>query len=157
MKPNARVAVEYVTLDGTTPTYSFPVAINGNWIASISAFTVDGKTSPVYPNLRGNYAGCAVGSSCAWDFDFETTAAMGNVSLIRNGDVRTILNSDATTVNDDGGWNSQYQQEMIVDPAPVSLDPGNHLLALRGRVAGGPSFSVTSNVRMMPASCYSGN
>ena len=84
-----------------------------------------------------NCSGCPVGAQGAVDF-FHTTNAgsQGSLSLLSNGDARTILDHDNFAGNDNGGADGSALAIARMQPVSMSLTPGNYTVSLKGTVKG---------------------
>lgn len=137
------VAIESASARGSHSIYSFALLNeDGSEMLDNLALSVDGGTpQPVGHSARS-------GAS----FTFSHNAGMlGTTSLLRNGDAVTILNSDSTRENDNGGPGGMYLSQAAVSPAIFHWGVGFHSLQLTGTVLGDSplSFRGSQSVRII--------
>ncbi|HTK59684.1 MAG TPA: hypothetical protein VL283_00600 [Candidatus Baltobacteraceae bacterium] len=93
------------------------------------------------------------------DFAYATNAGTnGNVSLLADGDARTILNTDSFAGNNDGGADGSALAAALMDPVGGDLGAGDHLVTLTGTVKGNSAaasvdFSVTQIIHVITPGC----
>jgi hypothetical protein len=78
------------------------------------------------------------------DFNyFGNAGTYGNSSLLQNGDVRTILNTDSFAGNDNGGSNGDDLAYARMQEISVLLKEGQHTIVLTGKVKGNDAVAET--------------
>jgi hypothetical protein len=124
------------------------------------AISIDGQdAAPVGATYVQNAPGALPGDPGALDFNYVTNAGTnGNVSLLADGDARTILNTDSFDGNQNGGADGQALAAMVLDPVGADLGAGDHTVTLTGTVKGNNAsatadFSVTQTVHIITPGC----
>lgn len=116
-----------------------------------------------YPGstIQSNAPGAMPGDSGALDFMYTQNAGTnGNTALLKDGDARMILNSDAFAGNDNGGANGQALAMAHADQSDFDLDVGDYIVGLTGTVKGNNAsatsigFSVTKLITIVSPGCH---
>ena len=115
---------------------------------------------PATSTVVANAPGALAGPPGAVDFAYTTNAGSnGAVSLLQNGDARTILNTDGFAGNNNGGADGSALAWAIMDPVTLTLAPGTYSITLTGTVKGNTAqaapipFSVSQTVQVIGQSC----
>jgi hypothetical protein len=101
------------------------------------------------------------GDPGALDFKyFSNAGSNGDLSLLANGDARTILNTDSFAGNQDGGKDGSALAAVITVPVPLEVPQGSHLLVLTGKVKDNSAqlftrLRVSSTVNVVTPGCSS--
>ena len=169
----AEIAGQSVTKSAKTGTkYSFNLrAPNGTSRVTNLELLLD-NVHLDYPTstLLENCPGCLLGSPNAVDFVYTTNAgAKGTTSLLSDGvnlsapelaqDARTILNTDSTTLNNDGGVDGiELSWALSSGATAQNLGVGTYNLMLRGTIIGidassNVNFSVTKIISIVGSGC----
>lgn len=148
----ASLASEEVIKSGRYTDFAFVAGLfNGQSLFTNLSLSVDGSkvASPSVTIERGQ------------DFSYTTNSgSYGNVSLLRNGDAETILNSDSTRFNDNGGSGGYLMEMAVTKPVTVNLAPGNHSVSLSGKflmasVNQSMPFTVGQDITVVAPGCSS--
>ena len=143
--------------------YSFSLlASDGTVRVQDLAVSLDGAppTSLVSTYVQ-NAPGAKAGDPGALDFNYVTNAGSnGNLSLLADGDARTILNTDSFAGNQDGGADGRALAAVITAPLRFDLPVGDHSLVLTGKVKdnsgqSSSDLSVSSSVHIVAPGCGS--
>lgn len=156
----AKVASERAKRDDGKTKFSFDLKDRGkNRLSRLAILVNDVVVARPNSTIRTNCPGCKVGKPKAVDFSYTTNSgASGKISLLKNGDARTILNTDNAKNNDDGGRDGDDLELAIVDPVSLQLPVGNYTVAVTGRVNGVDTFleqdfEVGNQVNVVGAGC----
>lgn len=109
--------------------------------------------------VKKNCPGCLAGASGAVDFSFAANAgSRGTASLLRVGDARTTLNTDAISTNNNGGKDGSALAKAEMAPVNLQLPVGNYKLRLTGKVlvtdaVADQAFQVGSSVSVVAPGC----
>jgi hypothetical protein len=93
------------------------------------------------------------------DFTYATNAGSnGATGLLKNGDARTILNTDSFAGNNDGGADGSALAKVSMDATPFDLGAGDYNVTLTGTVKGNNAladvpFTVTQIVHVIAKGC----
>jgi len=124
------------------------------------AVTIDGAAPiPATSTYVQNAPGALLGDPGALDFAYVTNAGTnGNVSLLADGDARTILNTDSFAGNQNGGAEGSALAGANIDPVGADLGVGDHTVVLTGTVKGNSAtssidFAVTQLVHVITPGC----
>jgi hypothetical protein len=127
-----------------------------NLAVSVNSVLVGNPGSTIATNCPG----CLAGDPGAVDFTYTTNAGSnGNTSLLKNGDARTLLNSDSHNGNNNGGADGSALAIAHMDEVPVALGEGSYTVSLTGSVkgntatAGDISFSVSKQINVVSPGC----
>jgi hypothetical protein len=126
-----------------------------NLVLSLNNKVVAKPASKIVQNCKG----CLAGMPGAVDIDYVTNAGThGDTTLLKNGDARTILNSDASTVNDNGGVEGRMLSKAVMTPVTLSLGAGTFVVKLAGQVIGvnaeaSTDFTVSKTVTVVAEGC----
>lgn len=116
-----------------------------------------------YPasTVQTNAPGAMPGDVGALDFLYTQNAGTnGNTALLKDGDARTILNTDSFAGNDNGGANGQALAMAHADQSNFDLDVGDYSVLLTGTVKGNNAtatsigFSVTKLISIVSPGCH---
>lgn len=115
---------------------------------------VNNNPAVMVPSTVQNCPGCLRGQPGSLDFSFfPNVGTTGDaMSYVKAGDARTVLNSDASNANDNGGPNGSALQETIFHSQPLQLAPGAYSLLLTG-TSSGVSFMVSGNLQILSPTC----
>ena len=97
------------------------------------------------------------------DFVYVTNAGSnGNTSYLKDGNARTILNTDTFAGNNDGGADGSALALATMDSVGLDLAPGVHTITLTGTVKGTSALAdlpinVTGTVRVITPGCGNNN
>jgi len=100
------------------------------------------------------------------DFNYAMNAGSnGNTSLLRNGNARTILNTDGFAGNDNGGADGSALAQAVMDEVDLDLAPGYHTVTLSGTVKDNTidgtgasiSFTVSGTIHIVTPGCSGNN
>ncbi|MBI4299483.1 MAG: hypothetical protein HY666_06960 [Chloroflexi bacterium] len=162
----ANIAGESVVKNTTKGTkYSFRLRDSyGNSRVTGLSLLVNNVTL-AYPGstLVENCPDCLVGDPGAVDFYYTTNAgAKGYTTLLKNGDARTLLNTDWLAGNDNGGSDGKDLAMAVMDPLQLIVGAGTYTVTLKGTVKGTDglaniTFSVTQSVQVITPGCGKGN
>jgi len=136
--------------DGSSRVTDLKVYVNGALVAT------PGST------LEENCPECLAGDPGAVDFTYTTNAGSnGTTSLLKDGDARTILNTDSFPGNDNGGADGRALAKAVMDPVKLELPPGQYTVTLTGTVKGNNGlasidFSVTQTIQIITPGCGGG-
>lgn len=134
----ALIAGESVLSSKTQPRkYSFSLLdSDGGVRVQDLAVSLDGAApTPVASTYVQNAPGAKAGDPGALDFKYVTNAGSnGNLSLLANGDARTILDTDSFAGNQEGGKDGSALAAVITAPVPLELPVGQHSLVVTGKV-----------------------
>jgi hypothetical protein len=106
-----------------------------------------------------NCPSCLPDDPGAVDFLYTTNAGSNGVtSLLKDGDARTILNTDVFPGNNDGGADGRALAIAVMDPVHLDLPPGTYTITLTGTVKGNNAlsdinFSVTQTINIVTPGC----
>jgi hypothetical protein len=137
--------------------YSFSL-LNGDGTSRVTNLILSLNGVPAATPLStivSNCPGCLAGAPGALDFAYTTNAGSnGNVSLLKDGDARTILNSDSFAGNNNGGADGSALSMAIMDPVQFTLGEGSYSVTLTGLVKGNAAsadlpFSVTKVITII--------
>lgn len=143
--------------------YSFSLlASDGTLRVQNLAVSLDGAppTSLVSTYVK-NAPGAKAGDPGALDFNYVTNAGSnGNLSLLANGDARTILDTDSFAGNQEGGADGSALAAVTTAPLALTLPVGNHSLVLTGKVKdnsgqSSTGLSVSRSVHVVAPGCSS--
>lgn len=93
------------------------------------------------------------------DFAYMTNAGSnGNTALLKDGDARTVLNTDSFAGNDNGGADGSALALASIDPVGLDLPVGTHTVTLTGTVKGNGALadlpiSVTQTITVITPGC----
>lgn len=136
---NAKVGTKYSFDLGTTEyprVTDIALALNGEWVASP-----------------------AVSIGFPVDFNYTTNAGSnGDTSLLKDGDARTILNSDSFAGNDNGGSDGAALARAVIEAVQLNLPVGTHTVTLTGVVKGNNALrdlpiNVTATITVIAEGC----
>jgi hypothetical protein len=126
------------------------------------AVSLDGRApTPLASIYVQNAPGAQAGDPGALDFNYVTNAGSnGNLSLLAEGDARTILNTDSFAGNQEGGANGSALAAVITAPVSFQLPVGDHSLVLTGKVKdnsaqSSSALSVSRIVHVVTPGCSS--
>jgi hypothetical protein len=103
-----------------------------------SATEVDASGVLLYPS------GIPSGLVYPVDFAYKTNAGSNGVTTyLKDGDARTILNTDVFAGNDNGGADGSALAEAIMNTVVVPLGVGNYTVTLTGVVKGNSANATT--------------
>jgi hypothetical protein len=151
---NADIAGESVLSKDTDKKFSFSLR-NPDTTSRITGLTValtgdaTDTQSPAHQILE-NAPGALAGDEGAVDFNYVTNAGSnGTVSLLKNGDARTILNDqsfsgDNFAGNNNGGADGSALAKAVMDEVVFELGVGDYNIALTGTVKGNTAASTLS-------------
>lgn len=142
--------------------YSFSL-LNSDGTSRVQNLALSFYPNPAFatPASRvvSNCPGCLAGAPGAVDFAYTTNAGSnGNVSLLQDGDARTILNTDGFAGNDNGGADGSALSLAVMDTVDVSLVVGDYTLVLTGTVKDNAAqsqltFSVSQILHIIGPTC----
>lgn len=153
---NGIVASESVLVKDGVTKYSFSL-LNTDATSRLSnvnvAVSVNGvpyaSNAPGHVVVSGNDLDVD-GITPIGNFGYFTNAGFNGTAtaFLKNGDARTILNTDGFSGNNDGGAGGTSLQHAVLDVSKFDLPAGNMLVAISGTVKGNAgatdiSFSVT--------------
>ncbi|MDQ0138487.1 hypothetical protein [Cupriavidus necator] len=141
--------------------YSFSLLDSSSLNRVVNLVVSNGVSSfPATSTVVANAPGALAGTPGAVDFAYATNAGSnGTVSLLQNGDARTILNTDGFAGNNNGGADGSALAWAIMDPVSLTLTPGTYSITLTGTVKGNTAqaapipFSVSQTVQVIGQSC----
>lgn len=124
----------------------------------------DGTNTATYPTdsqLLSNSPGALAGDVGAVEFAYTSNAGMnGTTSLLRDGDARTILNTDSFAGNDNGGSDGTALAWAQMNPVSLTLGTGDYTIGLTGTVKENSitlttpvSFSVAQKLHITAQGC----
>ncbi|MBI2166405.1 MAG: hypothetical protein HYU29_08415 [Chloroflexi bacterium] len=148
---NSKVGTKYSfslrNSDGTSRVTNLKLWLNEVQVASPSS------------TISENCPGCLPGAPGAVDFTYFTNAgSKGTTSLLKNGDARSILNSDSFKGNDDGGADGTALAVALMTPVYLDLAAGSYTVTVTGTVKGNTgqvdiSFTVKQNLIIITPGC----
>lgn len=126
------------------------------------AFSLDGAApAPVESTYVKNAPGAQAGAPGALDFHYVTNAGSnGDLSLLADGDARTILDTDSFAGNQAGGADGSALAAVLTVPLSLELPVGEHSLVLTGKVKdnaaqSSSALSVSRVVHVVAPGCSS--
>lgn len=147
-----------------TPKYSF--SLNYTYTDPVTLLPVQGNrvTDLVVTLDQGTASEVAVATTSALvypiDFAYQTNAGTnGNTALLKDGDARTILNTDSHDGNNDGGADGSALALALMQPVAFTVPVGDHTITLTGTVKDNTasltstSFSVGQTVHVHAEQC----
>jgi hypothetical protein len=166
---NAQIAGESVLVSKQYPSpgkFSFSLwdPTIGNRVQNLALTVSDGVNSQTaYPTstVVKNAPGAMPGAPGAVDFNYTTNAGSnGSTALLKNGDARTILNTDVFAGNNNGGADGSALAYAQMSPVQFTLGAGSYTLTLTGVVKGNSanatqSFGVQENLIIIGQGCGS--
>lgn len=169
---SAEIAGQSVVVSSQFPNgkYSFSMRDSAlvNRVTGVALAVNDGPPTSIADASLVTYenqAGARAGEAGAVDFTYFANAGSSGtaVSFLKNGDARTILNSDSFKGNNDGGAMTigSALAKVNVPAQPMTFGPGNYRITLSGNVKGNSAyavsqpFSVTSSITIKTEKCTS--
>lgn len=148
------IAHQQVKVVNGKNSHSYPMVVGPTQLLTDLRFYVNDLRAQMWIENIQNCAGCKPGQPMSLDFGFTANAgASGNAAMLRQGDARTVQNTDGDTANDDGGPTGSLLQKTILRPSPLLLPAGSYTLRVAGTSAG-MNFDVTKILRVVtPETC----
>jgi hypothetical protein len=164
---NGQIAGQSVQVSSKFPapgkfSYSLADSLGLNRVANLVLQVSDGtntQTATPSSTIVKNAPGALAGDDGAVDFNYVTNAGTnGSVQFLKNGDARTILNTDVFKGNNNGGADGSALAYARMAPVQFTLGAGNYTLTLTGTVKGNgaqvsQTFGVQEKLKIIGQGC----